>query len=689
MWCWHHIRENLNGLCPACRTPYNADPHAFSAVETQDIINKNKEEKRKEKDAKKHQSQPANGAGGTKSNSGAPAAGPGSAPAAAAAAVGTRPVPVLPPNVDRRHLHNYRVVQRNLVYVIGLPGTLVSEEMLRRPEYFGQYGRIGKIVIHKTHGGGGGNAGGSAVTSVSAYVTFVHKEDAKASIQSLEGHWMDNHVLRASFGTTKYCNNFIRGLACNNPDCVYLHEMGNDEDRFTKAEIQAGHSKLAPVPGQNQQVVTGMGGPSGTGRAATTPVMPPPVFLKDVTPPELPASSAAAAGSSSSPVKGGGNATIQRSSSWNNNGQGVPVALTRSTSNGSESDAKAQQSREAETDALTSEKEKESLETAQPLSVAKDDKELTIKSNRLAKAAERDRIAADKRFAEQAAREKQEKAVQDAAAKAADKFDKAEKRASADAAAGDVAASTEKHQAGREANATKEEDKVPASLKTTVERPSKTEDMGGLVSASFNGLGKCAVFTVPISSFSANTVWSAIINSSYNSTGDPANLDVNPFLMTGVSVSELLDLTLPPVDAVGLPVWPKPASHYIKPTNNTTALPPVQPKMGLQGQSGVYGDGMGNQSNNQNNNNSALQQQQQQQGSSGGASPMPSGNGSGNGNGNNGNSSSSHQQNGGGQNGGQNHHHHQQQQQQQQGHGQTSNNIRTLQTMFPKARVSG
>lgn len=36
MWCWHHIRENLNGLCPACRTPYNADPHAFSAVNTEE-----------------------------------------------------------------------------------------------------------------------------------------------------------------------------------------------------------------------------------------------------------------------------------------------------------------------------------------------------------------------------------------------------------------------------------------------------------------------------------------------------------------------------------------------------------------------------------------------------------------------------------------------------------------------------
>jgi CCR4-NOT transcription complex subunit 4 len=36
MWCWHHIRENLNGLCPACRTPYKEDPHAFSAVNTEE-----------------------------------------------------------------------------------------------------------------------------------------------------------------------------------------------------------------------------------------------------------------------------------------------------------------------------------------------------------------------------------------------------------------------------------------------------------------------------------------------------------------------------------------------------------------------------------------------------------------------------------------------------------------------------
>lgn len=116
------------------------------------------------------------------------------------------------------------------MYVIGLPLSVANEELLRKAEYFGQYGKIGKVVVHRNHG--------AAQTTVSAYVTFVYKEDAKASIHSLEGFWLDGHLLRASFGTTKYCNNFIRGVPCNNPDCVYLHDLGDDEDRFTKEEIQ-------------------------------------------------------------------------------------------------------------------------------------------------------------------------------------------------------------------------------------------------------------------------------------------------------------------------------------------------------------------------------------------------------------------------------------------------------------------
>jgi CCR4-NOT transcription complex subunit 4 len=38
MWCWHHIKENLNGLCPACRKPYEDNPHEFAAVDRQEYV---------------------------------------------------------------------------------------------------------------------------------------------------------------------------------------------------------------------------------------------------------------------------------------------------------------------------------------------------------------------------------------------------------------------------------------------------------------------------------------------------------------------------------------------------------------------------------------------------------------------------------------------------------------------------
>ena len=45
-----------------------------------------------------------------------------------------------------------------------------AEENLRKPEYFGQYGKISKIVINRNH-----NPGDPRRASASAYVTFAHK----------------------------------------------------------------------------------------------------------------------------------------------------------------------------------------------------------------------------------------------------------------------------------------------------------------------------------------------------------------------------------------------------------------------------------------------------------------------------------------------------------------------------------
>jgi len=47
---------------------------------------------------------------------------------------------------------------------------------------------------------------------------------------------MDNNFNynRASYGTTKYCTNYLKGQQCQNPNCMYLHEPGEEADSYSK-----------------------------------------------------------------------------------------------------------------------------------------------------------------------------------------------------------------------------------------------------------------------------------------------------------------------------------------------------------------------------------------------------------------------------------------------------------------------
>lgn len=41
-----------------------------------------------------------------------------------------------------------RVVQKNLVFVVGLSQRLADSEVLKKNEYFGKFGKISKVVIN-------------------------------------------------------------------------------------------------------------------------------------------------------------------------------------------------------------------------------------------------------------------------------------------------------------------------------------------------------------------------------------------------------------------------------------------------------------------------------------------------------------------------------------------------------------
>lgn len=192
-FCWHRIRTDENGLCPACRKQYPEDPAEFKPL-TEDELQRIRKE-RKQKDLQRKQKAAEN----------------------------------------RKHLANVRVVQKNLVFVVGLSQRLADPEVLKKHDYFGKYGKIHKVVINQST-----SYAGAQGPSASAYVTYNKAEDALKAILAVNNVHVDGRTLKASLGTTKYCSHFLRGAQCAKQDCMYLHELGEEAASFTKEEMQMG-----------------------------------------------------------------------------------------------------------------------------------------------------------------------------------------------------------------------------------------------------------------------------------------------------------------------------------------------------------------------------------------------------------------------------------------------------------------
>ena len=128
----------------------------------------------------------------------------------------------------------YRIIKKNLVYIIGLSDSLSDIKKLEKYEYLGQYGKILKIVINKKKAYNKNNKFGP---SYSAYITYNEPYEASIAILSLDNIIIDNHLIRASFGTTKYCQNYLNKIKCNNKECFFLHKKANNEDIICKNDL--------------------------------------------------------------------------------------------------------------------------------------------------------------------------------------------------------------------------------------------------------------------------------------------------------------------------------------------------------------------------------------------------------------------------------------------------------------------
>ena len=93
------------------------------------------------------------------------------------------------PNLSE--LFNVRVIQRNLVYVIGLAPEISYENELTRDEYFGQYGTITKIIVNKDKPFNPKSQNGP---TYSAYITYLCVDQFDES-NLLKNIWAVNAIL--------------------------------------------------------------------------------------------------------------------------------------------------------------------------------------------------------------------------------------------------------------------------------------------------------------------------------------------------------------------------------------------------------------------------------------------------------------------------------------------------------------
>ncbi|WXC64377.1 hypothetical protein SNK03_010180 [Fusarium graminearum] len=241
-FCFNNIKNNMNGLCPACRRPYDEKTIQWKVVTTEEVaefranIQKNQKKRATDQRQKELQKREAE-------------------------------------KENRKNLIGVRVVQKNLVYITGLAPTVREDELLktlRKPEFFGQYGNIQKISISNRKSSDGQHQ------SLGIYVTFEYPEEATRCIQAVHGSQNGDRVLKAQHGTTKYCSAWLKNEKCSNPGCMFLHEQGDEEDSYSRQDLSSMNSIASqrPLPAGGSRSASRQQGPHPT---------PPPVVSHPMT----------------------------------------------------------------------------------------------------------------------------------------------------------------------------------------------------------------------------------------------------------------------------------------------------------------------------------------------------------------------------------------------------------------------
>ena len=136
-------------------------------------------------------------------------------------------------NPNFKNLSKMRIIQKDLVHFQGFPEEMNDVNILSSPEYFGQYGTIKKICLVPKK---------EPNSYYSCYITFSSEEEAAYCILAVDSIKIKNKLVRAFFGTTKYCNNFLKGFMCLNKNCKFMHNFADKNDIVIN-DIKFGYSE--------------------------------------------------------------------------------------------------------------------------------------------------------------------------------------------------------------------------------------------------------------------------------------------------------------------------------------------------------------------------------------------------------------------------------------------------------------
>ena len=124
-----------------------------------------------------------------------------------------------------QYLTKLRIIKKNLVHVHGFPQNIAKIDILQSKEYFGQYGKILNFLISSKV-----NRDNNRPT-FSAYITYSNEIEAACAILCVDSLLIQGKIIRAFFGTTKYCSYFLNNKKCKNSDnCMFLHQFGDNKD---------------------------------------------------------------------------------------------------------------------------------------------------------------------------------------------------------------------------------------------------------------------------------------------------------------------------------------------------------------------------------------------------------------------------------------------------------------------------